>query len=206
MVSLFFADLEITPIGIMTMRSRISMQLIDAEESRIAGWRRPSRQSKGRVKQEWMRKFNDKVSEEKPETARRQDYWDTATHLYNKGNTPDEAADKVMKLSSWMGTPKPREGESVILKGRKVSDGKKKGVSVRYTFRVSFTLKSLDGYSVEQANAFAEEAVKRSEALEKALDKDNITDKKIQVWVKNPEGRKVGKRIAYTVYVNAVAK
>ena len=46
----------------------------------------------------WMKQMEDTVTKEIPDVAmkRPQDYWDTATYLYSKGSTPEEAAQKMI--------------------------------------------------------------------------------------------------------------
>lgn len=51
-------------------------------------------------KQKWMSLMEEEVAKVIPDVAaiRSHDYWDTATYLYNQGNTPQEAAQEMVIL------------------------------------------------------------------------------------------------------------
>ena len=48
----------------------------------------------------WMKKFDDEVARLNYAAKSRQDYWDTATHLFFQNMDPKEAAARVAKLKS----------------------------------------------------------------------------------------------------------
>jgi len=57
------------------------------------------RRSPGGRRKQWMAKMDGLVKKEVPDIAmkRKQDYWDTATFLFNSGDSPEEAAKKMLK-------------------------------------------------------------------------------------------------------------
>jgi hypothetical protein len=81
------------------VRDRLEEDLGFTEPLReLASFTEAYRPSKKKAKAAWMKKFDDEVKRLNPDAKQRQDYWDTATHLWFQGEDPKKAAKRVAGL------------------------------------------------------------------------------------------------------------
>jgi len=73
---------------------RLSEGVENSQDLDEYGYRRRGGGKKAK-KQRWMKAFDDAIQELNPKIKQRQDYWDTAAHLFNQGMDPKKAAQQV---------------------------------------------------------------------------------------------------------------